>query len=368
MRVGIVGLRISELKDNPQETLLGNPVRSWALFHLLPDYGVSTSLYIGPKANVDEVNTLKYAERLYRSADTFIKDTTEKFDYVILCGTKIQEILKQEPWVLKIKCPVVLSMCYHNDHSPLDQNLLAQIKAACFLTPRFAIEWHRRHPQIPTFVVTTGQGVLSPAGLERDGSAVFIGHIHNGETLRRMADIAHADLDRRYHVVSSRIRSRGAAPGEYVAFKHLSSDKERKQVFAQMISDLGVSYPENLEYHFLPPGEEMHLLSTASVGLDFCWNNNWTMDNSKVPYYLANGIAPVTEKPSQSGRFVQRFGIGNYLDYGAPACEWVSAIREAEEISIEARNAVQEEAATLFSWKNTAFEVAAYLNGLAIAK
>ena len=365
VKVGIVGLPIKKLGGDPQKTLLGNPMRSWALFDNLPMYGYGTWLYIGPKTEVQEHLNIKYGIRLIQSEKKFVDMAANFFDVVIVCGTRIQTTLEQVPWLHSIRVNKIFgALCYHNDLTPLPPEFSNQFIGSAFVTPSFKIAWEKQYPHAPGWIVTTGQVSRDEPVNVTDGSVVFVGHIHNTAKLGLLVDIAALDAERSYHVVSSQIRVPDGQPGDYYGMGDLADDRARINCFQEIVAKSGRIVPRNLLYHFLPPGEEEKLLNEATVGIDFSWNSNWLIDNSKIPYYLSYGLAPVTEMPAPSFRFVERFGVGSVLRYGALVEEWVAAISKAAETSLEKKSALRVEAGAWFSWKNVTFDVAAALNAL----
>ncbi|MFT2091646.1 hypothetical protein [Paraglaciecola sp. 2405UD69-4] len=355
----IVGLRISELKGKPQHTLLGNPMRSWALFERLGRYGFNTQLFVGAGCDIDEPIQQEFGDRLIVDSQEFIKKASENDCIVIVCGTRIHETIAQHPWVLDIRnAKIVLAQCYHNRPELLPIEFSSQIKHALFVTPRYLCAWNADYPTIPSSIMTTGQVDKEPNALESNGDAIFVGHIHNLKFLNLMAKLAENNVDKNFHVVTSRIKN---SEGKYVVMKDYD-EEERNDVFAALVKRIyGTACPDNLIYHFLPPGKEESLMDKVSVGIDYTWNPDWVLDNSKVPYYLTYGLNIIAHLPAPSHRFVTRFDAGVNVEQAANFNTWDKSFKQLTTLPVEHKNARRYESGKFFSWDNVAFDVAAVL-------
>lgn len=360
--IGIVGLRISTLKGDPQSTLMGNPVRSWALFSGLSEYDYDTELFVDKTADIDVELANKFDGRLVRDYVDFLNRAKDRYDAVIICGTRIQTTLEQHGWLSNLSgCPVFLAQCYHNVDTPVPTPLGDEIVGATFVTPRYQYRWAQDYPTHRVGLMTTGEVSKPPTADVSNGDAVFMGHIHSHAIIKKMTQVAAMSPERNFHIVSSRIREPQSNPAEYVAFAAIDSDDERQHRFAQILDAIGAERPDNFHYHFLPPGSEDDLMNRVSVGLDFCWNENWLLDNSKVPNYLSYGLNVVTHMPAPSYRFVRKFGAGRVLKHTADAFAWRDAIQEASELSVTRKNQLRTEAGAYFSWTNATYDLAAIM-------
>ena len=362
-RIGIVGLRISQLTGNPQETLMGNPVRSWALFQGLGRYGFETELFVEGKADVDPSLEASYGDRLVRRRQQFLdKARNGHYDAVVICGTRIHTTLEQQEWLSDLSgAPVFLAQCYHNVADPLPSPLVDQIAGATFVTPRYVKRWSEDFPGTRTGIMTTGEVSRPANATEANGDAVFVGHIHSHAIIKKIAQVAQRDSARNFHIVTSRIKQPEAGSQDYIAFGQMADDAERQEAFTTMLKQVGVEQSDNFKYHFLPPGHEEDLMNKVSVGMDFSWNPNWLIDNSKVPNYLSYGLNVVSQLPAPSYRFVHKFDAGAVLAHDADGYAWQDAIQQAAELSLDRKNELRREAGAYFSWNNAVFDLASIL-------
>jgi hypothetical protein len=362
-RIGVIGLRISSLEGNPQITLMGNPVRSWALFSGLQRYNFDTELFVDPHSPVSEDIHTRFGSRFVRNTGEFLKRASAgHYDGVIVCGTRIHTTLEQHPWLADLNgCPVFLGQCYHNVETRVPSPLIDNIVGACFVTPRYQYRWATEYPGTRTGIMMTGEVAKPATATVSNGDAVFVGHIHGHAIIKKMTQVAAQDSKRNYHIVSSRIRRPQITPAEYITFAPMADEAERQQAFASILTQCGAEKPDNFHYHFLPPGEEQELMDKVSVGLDFSWNDQWLLDNSKVPNYLSYGLNVVTQLPAPSYRFVHKFNAGKPLAYNADAYAWRDAIQEAAELSVARKNELRREAGAYFSWTNAVFDLAAVM-------
>jgi len=356
----IVGLRISELRGDPQKTLLGNPMRSWALFTGLGKYGFTTKLFVGGGCSIEPAIQNEYGNRLIKDSATFINESKGNETIVIICGTRIHETIAQHSWIKDINgSQIVLAQCYHNVIEPLPVNLLDQMKHAFFVTPKYIHAWNEQYPSIPSSIITTGQVNSEPDAMDANGDAIFVGHIHQSHFLNLIAKLAEQNKSKKFHVVTTRIREKNSR--EYVALKDFDS-VERDAIFKDLVQSIyGSRCPDNLIYHFLPPGAEDELMSQVSIGIDYTWNSNWVLDNSKVPYYLSYGLNVIAHLPAPSHRFVTKFGAGVKVNQGAPLAEWNKAVKDLSSLSLKDKNRRREVAGEYFSWDNVVFDVASVL-------
>ena len=363
MRVGVVGLRISSLNGNPQETLMGNPVRSWALLNGLKRYGFDTELFVDHNAKVDEDLNAAYGDRLVRDKQVFIDHLSSgHFDAVIICGTRIHTTLEQHPWLANLSGgPVFLAQCYHNVDDPLPSPLVDNIVGATFVTPRYVDRWMQQYPKTRAGIMTTGEISRPANATEANGDAVFVGHIHSHAVIKKIAEVAIRDSSRDFHIVTSRIKKPNSSSQEYIAFAPMQDDAERQAAFAKIIQELGVEKSDNFKYHFLPPGAEEGLMNKVSVGMDFSWNAQWLIDNSKVPNYLSYGLNVVSQLPAPSYRFVHKFDAGVVLAHGADGFVWQDAIQQAAELSVARKNELRTQTGAYFGWDNAVFDIASIM-------
>lgn len=358
-KILIVGLRISELREDPQKTLLGNPMRSWALFKGLGKYGFETKLFIGSNCDVDEHLLELHGKNFIYDSQSFIVEADHEDCVVVICGTRIHETINQHPWILNIKnSKIVLAQCYHNVMDPLSKEFVEQINHALFVTPKYLHSWNVQYPNIPTSIMTTGQIDKQPDATEANGDAVFVGHIHNINFLNLMAKLAACNDNKKFHIVTSRIKT---SDGSYIVFKDYEQ-AERLEVFAGLVEKIyGAMCPANLLFHFLPPGKEDSLMNKVTIGIDYTWNPNWVLDNSKVPYYLTYGLNVIAHLPAPSHRFVTKFNAGVKVRQGAPLNEWDNAIKDLSTLSVEEKNQRRIDVGKFFSWDNVTFDVASVL-------
>ncbi len=362
-KVGIVGTRITSLHGNPQETLLGNPARSWALFRGLPRYGFTTELFVDSGAPIDAAIQKEFGDRFVRNSKEFLRNVREgNYAAVIVCGTRVQVSIEQHSWITGLTgVPMFLCQCYHNIDDPLPKPFLTSIVGATFVTPRYCARWAQQHQSTRSGLMTTGQVVRVPNAIAANGDAVFVGHIHSYPIVRKITRVAAMDSKRTYHIISSRMREPGGASGDYVAFGTMTDEAERQSRFSEILTKAGIDRPDNFQFHYLLPGEESSLLDVVSVGLDFSWNENWLIDNSKVPYYLCFGLNVVSQLPAPSYRFVQRFNAGSVLPFTADEYAWLDAIQRAAVMTVEHKNQLRQEAGAFFSWDNAVFDLASMM-------
>lgn len=356
--IGIIGLNIHSLFDDPQITLPGNPVRSWAIFRLLENYGFITDLYIGPKATVEASIKAGYGDRLIVDHQQFIENTKKKYDALIICGTKLKETLSHHPWISEVvNIPIFLALCAHDKSFEIPQTLKDNIIGATFVSPRHAHLWQQAHPKSQTGIMAHGQIAKPAVDFASQSDVILLGHIHSIEYLFHFIEIARLDPNRKYHLVTSKINrlSRG---GDYIYLGRLADDQERGRIIDEMVSAREIDLPKNLFYHYLPPGSEAALLDNCSIGIDFSWHQQWHIDNSKVCNYLSWGLQVICERPALSFRFVQRHNAGKVLAFGASPSDWVAAIHSLGPPRLEEKNRIRLEAAGEYSWDRAVFDLA----------
>lgn len=357
LKVGIIGLSINSLFDDPQLTLPGNPVRSWAIFRLLDRYGFMTDLYIGPKATVDSSIKSQYGERLIVDHQVFINNA-KHYDALIICGTKLRETISHHPWIVEAaNIPIFLALCANDESFEIPQKIKDKIIGATFVSPRHAHSWQQSNAKSRTGIMAHGQIAKPSAEFASQDDVILLGHIHSIEYFYKYIEIAQLDSSRNYHLVTSKINKvdRGA---EYIYMGRFESDADRKQMIEELAKARDIDLPNNLHYHYLPPGSEADLLDRCSIGIDFSWHDKWHMDNSKVCNYLSWGLKVVCERPALSFRFVQRHKAGKVLAFGASTSDWVAAIHSIGPPQIEEKNRIRLEAAGEYSWDRAVFSLA----------
>lgn len=357
-KVGIIGLRLSEIRgEDPLTTLRGIMPRTWALYDGLKRYGLETYIYVDPKASVDNVASYK-TENFIRSPQRFIEMVENEFDYTVLAGTRIQTLLDQHPWLSQIKGgKLVGAFCYHNDPRPAPSAITSNLIGAAFTSPRYARQFNREYPGVYTRLLTTGQPRRTHSPRPPGGDVIFVGHIHNLSALSLFQKIARLIPDRRLHIITSRIRRPNSPAGEYIELSRLGDNAERADTVRRLFEDAAGEFPSNIQYHFLPHGEEYDIVETASVGLSICHSANWKLDNSKVVYYLSFGIPTISQLPSLSHRFCEQLEAGEAIRFGASAEEWTESIKRWTSWDLDRKVKLRRRAETMFDWENVAFEV-----------
>jgi len=364
-KIGIVGLSFHKLTGNPLETMLSNPVRSWALFSLLGAYNFETYLYVG-NAEIELPIMEKYGERFIRDSREFVeKANTKFFDGLIIVGTKLHKTLIEHPWIKEIhKSKIFCAICADTYHElgggrPLNfpPDITDQLVGMAFVSPYQKRLWDRRNSQIPSIVMTTGQIQKPENANESDGSVVFVGIFHNAEKLRDVAVMARIDRERTYHIISGVI---GKA-NQLVNFHKLPPEKRQDNFRKLVLEQIDFDYPQNLLYHFLPPGSEAEILGRATVAIDFAWDWSLGIDASKVANYLTWGLCPVVENLQPSYRFLQRFNSGGIIPYGSSPAKWVEQIQKLAKTPLAIKNDLRKSAGSFFSWNNVAYEVGSFL-------
>lgn len=364
-KIGIVGLTFHQLTGNPLETMIGNPVRSWALFSLLGTYNFETYLYVG-NAEIDPQIMEKYGDRLIRDSREFVeKANTKFFDGLIIVGTKLHKTLINHSWIKDIdKSKIFCAVCADTYHElgggrPFEfpSHITDQLIGMAFVSPYQKRLWDKRNSQIPSIVMSTGQTQKPENANNSDGSVVFVGIFHNVEKLRDVALMARIDRERTYHIISG-IIGKG---NQVVNFYKLPPEKRQDNFRKLVLEQIDFDYPQNLVYHFLPPGSEAEILDTATVAIDFAWDWSLGIDGSKVANYLTWGLCPVVEDLQPSYRFLQRFNVGRIIPYGSSPEKWVEQIQQLATTPLAIKNAVRKSAGSFFGWDNVSYEVGSFL-------
>jgi glycosyltransferase involved in cell wall biosynthesis len=351
MKVGIVGLKISALSGNPLETLLGNSVRSWALFTLLEKYGHETFIYVETEAEIDPKIKSKYQRRFVKSRAEFISLSENFFDITIICSTKINHIIREKPWLNGICGNIHLALCYHNEPFIMPKDLGKAIRSVSFVNPKFIEAWQLdQRTCLPSFVMSTGQVIEKIQYLPDNRHMIYMGWIHSREGLLKLLKIAELLPDFPLVISTNGMR----LEKQYFSFK---GDPQEPEIFeCEMKKTIG-RLVKNVSFEFIPNGLEKNWLQKSFVGLDVCWNKNWILDNSKVCNYLSKGLFVATEGPSESGRFVERCDAGIFFPFGQREEYWAQAIRTIYDRKSPAKHMdIAKKAEALFSWENIAFE------------
>lgn len=363
IRCLIIGFPHSEIQGNPLETFYGIRVRDWALFTQLQYYGIDADLYVQPNAIIDDKIAAEYGSRFIRDPGKVIADcNSDKYDCVILSATKLQAIYSQLPFLSKISSTDLFgAFCYDNEPAAICQDIASRLIGVTFTSPLHKRHWDNRGLNIPSILITTGQLPKPNADNAGDGSVLFMGYIHSAGHLHKLALMADADKGRPYHVVSSFIREIGSATKKYYNMSKLD-DQQRNVYFRNYVIQIAGFFPDNLQYHFLPPGQEYNLMNSVSVGIDFSWMVNQSLENSKICHYLTYGIAPVAQLPAPSFRYVNRFRFGQIVPFNASVAQWTEAIHACvEQGCIEERNRVRRESGYAFDWSNVTFDIGSFL-------
>lgn len=361
MRIGIVGIPFTEIKDRPLDTLVGNRVRTWALFTLLENYGFEPYVYVDPQASVAPDIQQAFGARFIRSQEEFLRRAGNgDFLVTIFVSTKLQALLEWHPWLREIRgARIVGTFCYDNN-TQLDRAVVDQMVGIAVNTPLQKLQWDERATGVPSFLITTGQSEQSPMAKASNGDVVFMGEMRSARPLRLLAEIASRLPHRKFLVSGPRFIEQDDHHRVFVDFTALPLE-EHARAFSDFVSSLGIPCPPNLVYLHIPHGEEDVVLGSATVGLDFSWKPSHNIENSKVPRYLSYGLAPVVELPAPSYRYIPLFGVGEIVEYGASATAWAEAIERAAATPLETKNQLRQITSNFFSWEMVAFEVASFL-------
>lgn len=351
MKVGIVGLKISTLSGNPLETLLGNSVRSWALFTLLAKYEHETFIYVETDAEIDLKINSKYENRFVRSRAEFISLSENFFDLTIICSTKINHIIREKPWLEGIRGNIHLAMCYHNEPFMMSEDLGKAIKSVSFVNPKFIEAWQNdQRTCLPSFVMSTGQVVEEIQYLPDNRQMIYMGWIHSREGLSKLLRIAELLPDFPLVISTNGMK----LEKKYFSFK---GEPHEPETFENEMKKTMGKLIKNVSFEFIPNGLEKRWLQKSFIGLDVCWNKNWILDNSKVCNYLSKGLFVATEGPSESGRFVERCDAGIFFPFGQREEDWAQAIRKIYDSKSPTKHRdILKKAEALFRWENIAFE------------
>ena len=358
LKIGVIGLRFSEIYgSDPLLTLKGIMPRNWAIYDGLRKYGLETYLYVDPHAPVEEHPHYR-SENFVRSPEIFMERAQKEFDYTVIAGTRIQTTLEQHPWLVRMQGgKFIWAQCYHNHPGEVPTGITDNLVAAGFTSPRYAREFNRKFPNIYTTLLTTGQPIRPHAPSKPEGDILFVGHIHNVASLNLFARIATLNPDRKLHLITSRIREPNSGQGKYLELGALEDNMARQSAVRRLFESVAGEKPSNLQYHFLPHGEEHEVVEKASIGLSICHNNSWKIDNSKVCYYLSFGIPVISQLPSLSHRFCERLDAGESIAFGASAEQWTEAIARWSDWTFDHKQNLRQQAEQMFSWDNVAFEV-----------
>ncbi len=366
-----MGLPFWEIMQEPLDTLVGNRVRSWALFDQLTGYGMDTFLFVEANAKVDPQILSAHENNFIRDEQEFIQKAKTEFDYVLLCSTKIETMVVLQPWIQKIShSKMIGAFCYHNTRmakAMTFKKLFDQIVAAAFVSPVHQMNWKKQKWAAPTFQLTTGQSQQLDLVKEGDKDTVFVGEIRSLDKLKLICDIAEACSDRTHYVVCPKILEQ--QKGNLVHLDFLKMEvAARRPALEEFLRMHKCSLPENLVLDVVPIGEEQVLMDKVGIALDFSWNDRYDLENSKVSRYLAYGLIPIVEMPSPSHRYLDLFGVGSKVEYGESPQVWVDTIKNVPLLDLPKRNNLRRKAGEFFGWDKVAFEMASIIYALEMKK
>lgn len=361
--LGIVGLPFQNIYGNPLDTLIGIRVRTWALYTQLEKYGFNCYLYVDPEAVVDGEIIEKWGSNFIRSKSEFIdKVKSGKFEYILITATKLEYLLASQPWLSQIRGAKILGVFCYDNNSFIDNNILKQMIGTTFTTPMQKWNWDSRKLDVPSFLITTGQSTHIHENEIEKYDVLFIGEIRSIRVVKLLAQIAHSCNFLNFTVVTQRIIEQSNSNYQYMDFTNYSNE-ERHSYFKGLVESLGLIYPNNLHYQYIPHGDEPKIFHQSLIGLDFSWNDHQTIENSKVSRYLTYGLIPIVESPAPSYRYLHLFDVGEVLKYSAPPEDWARAIQKFLRSNNIDRVKLREEAARYFDWSKVAFEVASIITG-----
>jgi hypothetical protein len=365
-RILITGFPITRLHGAPLNTLGGIRVRDWALFSILPRYGVDTYLLIDRSADVSADLQSRYGQRLIRGPEQAAHLLAQEHFVMHICSaTKYHEYQRKcthvHNTITQFRVPTFAAFCYDNEDSAPDESFIRTLIGVSFTSHHHRLNWESRLTKVPAIVTTTGQ-VAPPLPVgAADKSVIFVGFVHNEGYVVKMARLAAADPHRSYTLISGFIRDHSRNHKHY----HKMADMSARQQHALIHSILArhkLSMPSNFGYRYLPPGQDHDVLQEAAVGLDFSWYNKQSIENSKICRYLTYGIFPIAQLPATSCRFVKRFDYGTTVRFAAGIGEWLDAIRHSDSVSsLDKRKTIATEARAYFSWDNVVSEIAYFL-------
>lgn len=146
MKIAVVGINFTKINDDPYNYLIGNRVRTWALFDLLNDFGYETFIYIDKDVSISDEIGAKYRDRFIRDSDKFIAlANSGYFDYILFASTKLELLLDHKPWLNKLnKKNIIGVFCYFNTSLSRNFKLLKitrKMVAVGFITPIQKLIW-----------------------------------------------------------------------------------------------------------------------------------------------------------------------------------------------------------------------------------
>ena len=369
MKVLVTSLDFSKpIRDNPFDTIFGNPVRAWAFFHYWNKWGLDTTFLVPNKCKISKEVLEKYNNKFEYSDESFDVEIVKKYDLVVITSTRIQSFssLPKAKTIADSGIPIQLAICY-DDVENLDnisQELISNSISIGFCSPYFIKDPFQRFRNKYQYRITSGVSLnstdklklLDPQKNDRPNiiSSTYIRYKWYADLIRDAAkELPGCDF---------LITTRQATNWDNNMKYNLSSlsPKEREIYVLKMFCDENGYTPSNIKYFFTDPENEFNFFANANIGLDMCWHRGWKFDNSKVNHYLAYGIPVISTLPSLSFRHINLINShGICLNWKPNKDQFIDAIKylmidKFQEKSNRIKAAEKSQA--LFSWEVVALE------------
>ena len=377
MKVLITTLPFSgEIHENGFTELFGNPVRGWSAFHYFNKWGIETYFLLPKNVIVSNRIKEKYNNRFIES-NHCSNELLDTFDYIIIASTRLLNFCNNVYLASKIaqsQAKIILALCY-DDTEERTENcklIISKTVAVGFVSPYYIADPNDSFSSCYKYRITSGVSRVPLDSIRKyhqnNNIAIsFVGFVHTRRFCSLISDVARRLPSYQFKLSSLRYTDWDTKEQHYIRYdKNFESSVEK---FLHMFASSDGKHPDNLSYTYTKNIEdEVKFLSSSSIGIDYCWNNSWKFDNSKVNRYLSYGLPVITTKPSLSYRHVNLFNDHGLVLPFNPKVESIEnaiiKLTNDNYQNIETRMSIAEKAQNYFDWKNVAFEIYEALLGV----
>lgn len=322
----VCGLPVERIDaERPYSALRGNATRAFGLANNLSQQGWRTGLVVEP--GCEPVSSRWISEDLRLVPRPMLESAAAMAAVLLLCSTNLKTLRERVPEALAVVHPRKwLATCFdHNDGEDLPR-LLRGVVGVSFNNDAEAQSWLDRNLGLPVHEVPYGVDENpyideSVVPVEQP-TAIWIGAIRVPHTLQRIVRFAEVNPACEVKVVAGLVFDQGITRGLAGAFDqpyidHRGGPVPTEQFMAVLQRWCGRPLPANLRYLGSCPGENSHLLGSASMALGFSRRLGQRHDDSKLLDYLRCGLPVLADDGQPSHRFVQETGHGYVMPFDA---------------------------------------------------